>query len=283
MEPRVQLSLVISTRNRAAQLRRCLNSLLLLDSARPWEIVIVDNGSSDDTAEVIEEFRGRSPCPLIAVFVPQPGLGRARNHGWRAASGEVVAFTDDDCYPDAHFVSAVAAAFAAQPGLGFLGGRIRLYDPTDYPITVQENPQGIDLPPRRFIPAGLIQGANFALRRSALEAIGGFDPLFGAGALFPCEDVDVIARASAAGWRGAYDPTPVVYHHHGRKTREEAGRLMRQYDHGRGAYYAKCLLNRVLRRSTLKHWCRQVPYQSPACTWRELRAACQYLLARASS
>jgi glycosyltransferase involved in cell wall biosynthesis len=276
----VRLSLVISTRNRAEQLRRCLASLLRLDSAEPWELVIVDNGSSDHTGKVAEEFRQRFVRGVTVLQVPEPGLGRARNHGWRAAHGEIVAFTDDDCYPDAAFVSAVVDAFAAEPTLGFLGGRIRLHDPTDYPITIQENPRPIELPPRRFIPAGLIQGANFALRRTALEAIGGFDPLFGAGALFPCEDVDVVARASAAGWRGAYDPAPLVYHHHGRKTPEEASRLMRQYDHGRGAYYTKCLLDPALRRSTLKHWCRQMARQPPGCTWRELRAACQYLLVR---
>src|SRR3546814_9709199 len=67
---------------------------------------------------------------------------------------------------------------------------------------------------------------------------------FGAGTPFACEDVDALARAAAAGWRGAYDPRPLVYHHHGRKTREDALRLRRVYDTARGAYYAKCIMDR---------------------------------------
>jgi GT2 family glycosyltransferase len=205
-----------------------------------------------------------------------PGLGRARNLGWRTARGEVVSFTDDDCYPDPDFLTSVLDAFRPNPLLGFLGGKILLYDPTDYKITIQEHDRNESLPPGSFIPAGLIQGANFSLRRAALEAVHGFDEMFGAGALFSCEDIDIVARVSAAGWEGAYDPAPLVYHHHGRKTDADASRLMRQYDRGRGAYYAKCLLNPVLRVTTLKHWYWNIRSQPKRTTGRELAAACEY-------
>jgi GT2 family glycosyltransferase len=205
-----------------------------------------------------------------------PGLGRARNLGWKTASGDVISFTDDDCYPEQDFLAAVLEAFKANPLLGFIGGQIRLYDPTDYRITIQEHDRREHLPPRSFIPTGLIQGANLSFRRAAIDAVAGFDEMFGAGSLFACEDIDIVARISAAGWDGAYDPGPVVYHHHGRKTDEQVTRLMRQYDRGRGAYYAKGLLNPVLRATTLKNWYWSIRSQPSSQTRRELAAAFEY-------
>jgi GT2 family glycosyltransferase len=268
--------LVICTRNRAAQLDRCLTALKELHSPEKWELIVINNASSDNTMDIIESFQGSLPCELRVAVEPKPGLGRARNLGWRTACGDLVAFTDDDCYPDPHFLSAVLLAFKDNPRLGFVGGQIRLYDPTDYRITIQEHAQRESLPPRSFIPAGLIQGANMSFRRSAIGAVGGFDEMFGAGAVFPCEDIDIVARLSATGWEGAYDPAPLVYHHHGRKTDAQAARLMKQYDRGRGAYYAKSLLNRSLRTAALKHWYRSILSQPYRTTGRELAAACEY-------
>ncbi len=273
----LRLALVVCTRNRAHQMRKCLDHLDALPLMPSWQLVMVDNGSTDETASVIDEFRQRSRHEVTHVLEPTPGLGRARNSGWMAAEAPIVSFTDDDCYPDHDFIAAVLSAFDADPTLGFLGGRIVLYDPTDYPITVQEHPDRIELPPGRFVPAGLIQGANFSMRRAALESIGGFDNRFGAGALFACEDVDAVTRASADGWAGAYDPAPLVYHHHGRKTSVEADRLMREYDRGRGAYYMKCLLNPRTRASALRCWVRRIIHQSPGTTARELRASLEYV------
>lgn len=274
--PPLAISLVICTRNRARQLERCLETVKQIQCDQPWELVIIDNGSTDATQGVIDRFRNSLPCQLSVSVEPTPGLGRARNLGWRTARGEVISFTDDDCYPDPSFLSAVLDAFQPNPRLGFLGGQIRLYDPTDYKITIQEHDRRESLPAHSFIPTGLIQGANFSLRRAALEDAHGFDEMFGAGTRFPCEDIDIVARASAAGWEGAYNPAPLVYHHHGRKTEDEATRLMKQYDRGRGAYYAKCLLNPVLRVMALKHWYWGIRSQPCRTTCRELGAACEY-------
>ena len=73
----------------------------------------------------------------------------------------------------------------------------------------------------------------------------------------PCiagEDVELVARAVWAGWRARYDPAPVVSHHHGRKPGDEADRLRRAYDYGRGAYYTKLLLDPQARRIYLRRW-----------------------------
>jgi len=274
----LDISLVVCTRNRSAQLRDALDRLSALRPSISSELVFVDNGSTDDTAAVLEQFRLNAPWPCTVVYEGKPGLGRARNQGWRASSGAIVAFTDDDCYPADDFLDRVVECFA-DSSLGFLGGRILLFDPTDLPITIQPLERRVELLPGKFISAGLIQGANFALRRTTLEAIGGFDDGFGAGTPFPCEDVDVIARASGRGWKGAYDPRPLVFHHHRRKTQQDALRLMYGYDIGRGAYYVKSILDQSLRLACLKVWARMVLTQSPVKTLRELKGGAGYLMA----
>lgn len=275
----MRLSVVVCTRSRAPQLRACLERIGRLSGTAPWELVVVDNGSTDETAAVLRQFRRVSPHLLTVVEEPRPGLGRARNRGWRAAAGELIAFTDDDCYPADDYLNQIVACFE-DPRLGFLGGRILLFDPTDLPITIQELDQRVEIDPKAFLRAGLIQGANFAFRREVLEAIGGFDDAFGAGTPFACEDVDALARAAALGWRGAYDPRPLVYHHHRRKTRDEAMQLRRVYDAARGAYYMKSVIDSAMRGRYFRSWMRRIVAQRPRRTIRELRGALAYLRER---
>jgi GT2 family glycosyltransferase len=211
------------------------------------------------------------------VHEPRPGLGRARNAGWRSAAGAVVAFTDDDCYPGASFVDDVLGCFG-DAAVGFVGGRILLFDPTDLPLTIQLHDQRVPVDPGQVVSSGLIQGANFAFRRTVLEAIGGFDDALGAGTPFACEDVDAISRASIAGWRGVYDPRPYVYHHHRRKTAEDADRLKRSYDFARGAYYAKAMMNPAATRLYAARWLRTAARQNPIRTWRELNGGLAFVI-----
>jgi GT2 family glycosyltransferase len=274
----MRLSVVVCTRGRPAQLQVCLDRFRGLAGGATWELVVVNNGSGDGTSEVLRSYAREAPHPLTMLEEPRPGLGGARNRGWRGSAGELVAFTDDDCYPANDYLDRLVGCFE-DASLGFVGGRVLLFDPTDFPITIQELDHRVEIEPRAFVPAGLIHGANFAFRREVLEAIGGFDPRFGAGTPFACEDVDALARAAASGWRGAYDPGPVVYHHHGRKT-PEALRLRRVYALGRGAYYAKSILDPAMRARYLRRWLRLMATQSPRRTVRELRGALAYLRGR---
>ena len=251
---RIDLTLIIATRNRAASLQRALDDLLTQKSRRHWELIVVDNGSTDQTNAVLEEFGDRFRGPFQRVFEPRPGLANAHNAGLRAASGAIIAFTDDDCYLAPGHLDAIFDCFAEDESIGFLGGRILLHDPTDYRITVQESERRLVFAPSAFLRCGIIQGANFACRRTALDDAGGCDPLFGPGSYFNAEEMELLARISAKGWFGVYDPRPTVYHHHGRKTLDEARKLMSSYDYGRGAYYARCLMNRRLRMTYLKNW-----------------------------
>jgi len=236
----MDVSLIIATRDRCQQLARCLASVGRIKFARPWELIVVDNGSTDATAEVIQQVRQTFPVQISYVLEPEPGLGNAHNAGVGIARGKILAFTDDDCYPEVDFLTKVWSAFA-EPSVGFIAGQIKLHDPSDHPMTTIETTIPFTFRPRRLVSAGRFGGANMAFRRKVLAEIGGFDPLFGPGALFNAEDVDAAARASAVGWKGEYRPEVIVRHHHGRKA-PDIPRLVKSYGIGVGAYQMKLLL-----------------------------------------
>ncbi len=197
----IDVSLIIGTRDRSQRLARFLESVRRLKFERRWEFIIVDNGSVDKTAALVEDFIAASSIPVAYVFEPRPGLGNAHNAGLRIARGEILAFTDDDCYPAPDFLCRIWSGFE-DVTLGYITGRIMFHDSTDYPITINESTTSLTIPAHSFIPPGDVQGANMAFRASVLRDIDGFDPLFEPGSLFNSEDLDVAARASALGWRG---------------------------------------------------------------------------------
>jgi glycosyltransferase involved in cell wall biosynthesis len=236
----IDISLIICTRNRCKQLSLCLESLQHIEFERPWELIVIDNGSTDETGSVIREFMTVAGIRGVYVFEPGRGKSTALNTALRRARGRVLAFTDDDCYPAPDFLKRIWSAFA-DPTVGYITGRIILHDPEDYPITINESTTPRTFPGRSFICAGTIHGANMAFRRVVLFAIDGFDPLFGPGAFFVAEELDAAGRASALGWKGEYRPEIVVRHHHGRKA-SDVPALWKSYAIGRGAYHMKLLL-----------------------------------------
>src|SRR5687767_10256208 len=128
----MDLSLVICTRNRAQLLAQALPYLTRLRTEALWEIVFVNNGSSDTTGETLSAFVRSSGLDARVLDEPKPGLASARNAGWRRARGRVIAFTDDDCYPAPDYLDQVRNCFA-EIDLGYLGGRVLLFDRDDYP------------------------------------------------------------------------------------------------------------------------------------------------------
>ncbi len=251
----MRVSLIICTRNRAASLGKCLDHVRRLEApGGDWELIVVDNGSTDATPKLLEDYAASAAFPVVIVREPVPGLSRARNAGIARATGAIVAFTDDDCYVSADFLKEVARVFEDE-SIGFIGGRILLYDSSDAPLSIRAEREPYRIAPYSFIRAGQLTGANMAFRRSLLQATGPFDLAFGAGALFrSCEETDLQARASAMGTTGAYDPGPLVWHHHGRKPGRDCEALNEGYDYGRGAYFAKFILDARTRRLFLKNW-----------------------------
>jgi GT2 family glycosyltransferase len=261
-QPPPALSVVVCTRNRLSKLKRCVNALLSATTARDWELAIVDNGSTDGTSEYLASIGQKqfNRAYVTTTFEPRRGLAAARNKGWPTTRADIIAFTDDDCYASETYADSILQVFQDYPEAGFLAGRILLFDPADYKITIQESQDQCYFRPRAFVAAGDVQGANMAFRRTTLQRIAGFDERLGPGTQFNCEDIDAAAAALWAGIPGVYDPRPVVYHHHGRRTEREVQELIRSYDAGRGAYYARYTLRKDSRSEYIRAWIRSIRY-----------------------
>jgi len=259
-----------------------LGSLSQLASPEPWELVLVDNASVDGTARQLTGFAASAPIPTVLVHERRSGLANARNAGVAASRAPIVAFIDDDCYPSSTLVDEWLAVFA-DPAVGYGSGRILLHDPGDAPVTIRDDAEPWYFRPGSYVRPGVIQGANMALRREVLEALGGFDPILGPGAPFNCEDVDIAARASALGWGGGYFPGPTVRHHHGRRPGPELDALLASYDHGRGAYWASLLLRSGSRRHGLRNLMVSVVRKPSSVLRRELAGMVEYISYRRRS
>lgn len=244
----MKLSFIIATRNRAHALGPCLNSIAasLADASLiESEIVVVDNGSQDDTAQVVARFAAASPFPVRALGEPKAGLSRAHNRALRTARGELLAFTDDDCRIDINYVRDLLRHHGADTEPVLRGGRIELGDPTDLPLTIKTDPQPVRWTRRlnslRHSPiCGQINGCNMTMPRVIIEQLGPFDERLGPGGIIPSGgDTDFLFRAYLAYFTLEYVPDMTVVHHHGRKTAEAGRKLLQNYLIGNGALLAK--------------------------------------------
>lgn len=238
----VAVTLLICTRNRCTSLAATLASVSRAVAAAEGtaiEVILVDNGSTDATPQLIAQWRTEQPFRVALVEEPRPGLARARNRGLLHRTGDIVAMTDDDCILHPDYFARLVAAFAAAAGPAIIGGRILLGNPADLPVTVKLEDHPMVAPPDSF-PGGFVMGANLAFGADVLDAVGPFDERFGAGARFvAAEDTDFLLRASKLGIPILYDPLIVVDHHHGRRDVNDETSLLAGYSFGDGALYAK--------------------------------------------
>ncbi|MBB4227605.1 glycosyltransferase family 2 protein [Rhizobium mongolense] len=258
MPPRpVDISLIISSRNRAYGLLNCLDAIATAArqaSHLRLELVFVDNGSSDDTSDVFSKWAASAPIDTNLIYETLPGLANARNTGIAAATGRILAFTDDDCevFPD--YFTAIEAVFADDTEIVMRGGRVELGDARDLPVTIKTELEPAVLT-SELHAGGFIHGCNMAFPKALCETIGLFDPLFGAGSQFRSgEDTDYIHRASNAGIRVEYFPDLVVKHFHGRRKIEDIHHLHAGYAFGNGALYAKYMFDRRSNMRGMLRW-----------------------------
>src|SRR5690349_18157570 len=94
----VRISLIVATKNRASRLEPFFAAIERLQFDKSWELIVADNGSTDNTAELVRAFGARVTFPVRYVYQNEPGNSNARNAGIAASRGELLAFTDDDCY-----------------------------------------------------------------------------------------------------------------------------------------------------------------------------------------
>ena len=246
----MKLSVIVATRNRAHAIAGCLDSIAVsLAKAAPLdaEIIVVDNGSQDATSRAVEQWATESAFPVRLLLEPRAGLSVARNRALRAAQGELLLFTDDDCRLSKEYVTDLLGYDAADTGPVIRGGRIELGDHTDLPITIRTTTTRQRLN-RRTNPAthdsivGHISGCNMTMRRALVEKLGLFDERFGPGSSIESnEDTDYLFRAYLEGFTLEYVPDMTVFHYHGRKQKSAGYKLYRSYSIGTGAIYAKYL------------------------------------------
>jgi GT2 family glycosyltransferase len=224
--PRPFVSVVVCSYNGARTIRETLGGLRRLDYPH-YEVIVVDDGSTDATAAIAAEYGVR------LISGPNRGLGHARNAGLRAAHGDIVAYIDDDAWPDLHWLAYLAAGFEKTSHAALGGPNIPPLHDGDVAACVANAPGGPIHVLVNDTEAEHIPGCNMAFRRTALEAIGGFDEQFRRAG----DDVDVCWRLLERGMTIGFSAAAVVWHH--RRTSVEA--YMRQQ---RGYGEAESLLER---------------------------------------
>ncbi len=236
------LSVAICTKNRPAHLARCLDALQALPDStlgRPAsvEVLVVDNAPSNrQTKELVAARPGvRYACE------PRPGLNFARNRALRKATGELLAFLDDDVTVDAGWLDGLMEAWAENPDAAAFTGLVLPAElSTEAQILFERRGgfrrgfdkrryRGQELPGNPLYPCGagiFGAGANMAFRRDVLLELGGFDEALDTGAPLPGGgDLDIFYRVVRAGYPLVYEPRYLAFHRH----RRDLEGLRRQY------------------------------------------------------
>jgi glycosyltransferase involved in cell wall biosynthesis len=217
-----QVSVVVPVLNGEETIGDCLASLLSVDYPEERrEIIIVDNGSTDRTAEIVKKH------PVRYVREERRGCSAARNTGIRASEGEIVAFTDADCMVGRAWTRQVAKAFE-QRGVGGVAGEVFAY-PAETPAE-RYAARVRHLSPQKYLSRPLLPFAafpNLAFRRDVFDRVGLLDESVTLG-----ESTDFCTRfLRGTGLKLEYAPRAVVFHRH-RKTAWEF--FKQQWTHGRG-------------------------------------------------
>jgi glycosyltransferase involved in cell wall biosynthesis len=222
-------TVLICTYNRAYLLSETLDSIAAsrIDLTRPlrWNVIVVDNNSSDDTRVVVESRARTYPVPLLYLFEPRQGKSNALNTGLNATSAAVIAFTDDDVRVSEGWLEASCRPMLEDPTIDYTGGPV-------FPIWERPRPSWLDddrsdlwgtlaildygkdpfvFEEKRRVPLG----ANMAVRRALIDRIGGFDPSLGrtGNSLLGQEQAEFFCRSRAIGARGLYVPEMSLHHH----------------------------------------------------------------------
>jgi glycosyltransferase involved in cell wall biosynthesis len=216
------ISVVVCTYNRAALLPQALRSLFAQKAENvSYEIVVVDNNSSDDTPATVESLKAESPVPLRYFRESRQGNAYARNSGVEQAAGAIVAFLDDDCIAGENWVATIKSGFDRDPGLDFVGGRV-------LPVWESEPPSWLNTShwaPLALLdygteeltidgarPRGLLT-ANIAIRKEVFDQLGGFLPSLQRvkGSIGSMEDHEFLQRICRGGKRGLYLPDLITW------------------------------------------------------------------------
>jgi glycosyltransferase involved in cell wall biosynthesis len=248
------LTVVVPTRDRPAQLEACLQSVRA--SLRDGDELIVVDSASRQAADVAAVA---TRCGARLVRCDRPGVGRARNAGWRAARHDVVLFTDDDVVVDAGWRAALGAAVATYAEAGFVTGRV-LPSPGQSPsrdVAIKRD-EVVEIYDATSV-GNLGHSANLGMCRAVLEQLGGFDEALGVGGKFKsAPETDLFDRCFGAGLPGRYEPSALAWHDQWRGPRRLLV-LEARYGFGNGARISKLVRTdreraRLVRHDALVSW-----------------------------
>ena len=214
-----KVSVIVCTYNGARHLRETCEALRALDYPS-HEVIFVCDGCTDDTLVILSDF------DFKVIAVENGGLSRARNIGLQESRGEIVAYLDDDAYPDVHWLKYLAWSFMTSTHAGIGGPNIPPLNDGFWATCVANSPGG---PSHVLLDDGLaehIPGCNMAFRRPALLRVGGFDPDFRIAG----DDVDVCWQIQQDGGTLGFSPAAVVWHH---RRSSVSAYLRQQFNYGR--------------------------------------------------
>ena len=215
-----RFSVVVCTYNGARTLRECLEGIMRLDYP-DYEVIVVNDGSTDQSAEIAGEFEN-----VRLISTRNNGLSHARNLGLKAATGQYVAYIDDDASPDPHWLQYLAYAFQTSTHSGIGGPNLAPPDSGFVESCVDGSPGG----PLHVLltddTAEHIPGCNMAFRREDLLAIGGFDVTYRVAG----DDVDICWRIMQRGWTLGFHAAAMVWH---RRRNSICGYLRQQRGYGK--------------------------------------------------
>jgi GT2 family glycosyltransferase len=221
-----RISVAIATRDRAQALARCLESLRA-NRVQPAEVVVADQSSGSETRSVVAAAGARW------VEGGGNGLAGGQNAAFRHATMPLIAVLDDDCVADPGWIEELERAFAADPELALLGGRVLALPAAGeraFAVASRTSTKRREFT-RPSAPWHVGSGNNFALRRDWFERVGGGDERLGPGT--PGQgalDIDLFYRVLRAGGRALYDPDAIVRH----EPATRSGRLERRRPYGFG-------------------------------------------------
>src|SRR5260370_3177470 len=195
-------SVVVCTFNGSRTIRQCLEALEKLRYAN-YDVIVVDDGSTDGAGEIALQYNVR------VIRTENRGLSNARNLGLHAATGEIIAYIDDDASPDPDWLSYLALTFRRTNSAGVGGPNIPFPDDGQVAACIAHAPGEPTHVLLSDQEAEHIPGCNMAFRRDCLQSIGGFDAQFRVAG----DDVDVCWSLQAHGWTLGFSPAAVVWHH----------------------------------------------------------------------
>ena len=227
----MKASIIIPTLNRADQLCRTMKSLVESDfDQSQYEIIVIDNGSEDNTRQIVEKFIKEYPKHIIRYFYDDvPGLLTGRHRGAKEANSETLVFVDDDIHADKSWLSAIVETFERYPNVHLVGGKcLPLYESTP-PSWINyfwnDLPQGgrmlcelslCDYGNKgKIIDPTWVFGLNFSIRKKTLYDLGGFHP-----DCVPIEykkfqgdgETGLSLKMARKGYKAFYNPKALVYH-----------------------------------------------------------------------